>query len=196
MPSETGTYFTDGGLEIAAGIPGSDGLDERQQLAADLGLVCDRLPDKPVVELNPTDNISSTEMLDVRSEEVRTLQDVADGTRPVVVWFWQPCDRGSELGYAEFTAFAHEHQDAVQAIGIGGGGDYAGVQILQSAHDDAVTLLWDDGHAWSLFNRFPTGSLMLFSYDLESRSGTLTLTSAGREVILLAADQAPWRPDE
>lgn len=183
---------TTGGLSIVEGVPDGDGLSQVQELAGDLGLTCDRLPDKPAIDLAATDEISTTEMLDVRSEQVQTLADVVDGSRPVLLWFWQPCNETTERAYEDFTALAHEHRAVFQSVGIGGGGDYAGVALLSSQHDDAVTMLWDDGNAWSLFDQFPTASTMLLTHDLEGQSTIMPLNPTSVDLILTVAVQEPW----
>lgn len=150
----------------------------------------------PAVELIRTDQIEHTQLLDLSTEQASSLSELATGDRAVLLWFWSPSCVTCRAHALDIEAFAEEHADVLQVVGVGAWGSVQGAQdfIADTGLTTLPMLHETTGHLWRLADVFSNSSLVLASYDFETLSSTFRFDDNGRNTAISAAPQQPYAP--
>jgi len=90
----------------------------------------------------------------------------------------------------------------LQVVGVGAQDDFAYAQRFLNdtgvgSPDSPVQMLWEGtGNIWSINQVRVNSAMQLFSHDLSSQSGLIFFNDDGRSVVLDAAVQVPWAPED
>ena len=84
----------------------------------------------------------------------------------------------------------------MQVIGVGAQDDFEQAQrFLTRTGMRDTTMLWEQsGNFWRLENVGHNSAMQLYSFDLTKKSGVIFFNAQGREAVLEAAIEAPWKP--
>jgi len=150
----------------------------------------------PAVSLVRSDQLDTSELLDLSTGQASSLAEIATGDRALLLWFWSPSCVTCRNHALDIEAFAEEHADIVQVVGVGAFESVdAGHGFIDDTGLTTLPMLYEaTGHLWQVAEVFSNSSLLLVGHDFDARSATFRFDDSGRRNVTDAAPLAPYAP--
>jgi len=111
---------------------------------------------------------------DVGESDWVQFADYLPSEKPLLVWFWAPHCSACAAEAPDMVAFAEEHGDEIEIVGLGTQDDAGMAATFVERHDIPFTMLWDESfETWQAFGISAQPATVLLSPDGQPLGGWL-----------------------